>query len=109
MTVLAAHKVDLDVSAAAEFGRIVYAAERYVYGDELGANGELPQDIEHKLLCAARRFKPDSDYLLLIGDHVQFVILASMISKLHGTFLMLRYDRIAKGYIPVRSLSHSHI
>lgn len=109
MTVLAAHKVDLDISAASEFGRIVYAADRYVYGDELGSDGELPVNVEQKLLCAAQRFKPEHDYLLLVGDHVQFTILSAMIARMHGTFRILRFDRHVKGYIPIRAWHNSRI
>lgn len=94
--------VKLDLTPAQQFGKIVVINRHFVYGDEINARYELPAHVQHELEEASRRFEPMNDYLLLAGDHLQVAALAAMLGKRWGRFSVLRYDRIAKGYVQVR-------
>ena len=107
MAVLAPHPVkNIDLAPAKEWGRLVFANPgRYVFADELGPDDTIPNGVAESLRLAASRFDPRTDFLLLVGDHVQLTFLACLISGMHGEFRVLRYDRIAKGYFAVKSIS----
>lgn len=91
----------IDLAPARRFGKIVTINRSYVYGDEIDATLRVPDHFRDALSEAARRFDPKQDYLLLAGDHLQVACLAAMLGKQHGHFKVLRYDRIAGGYIEV--------
>lgn len=101
MTVWVVHPVKDDLSAALCYGDIRYVNSRYVTADELTADGQIPNGLRSSLFRAARDFG-DDDYLLLVGDHLQLVQFASMLSAEVGEFSVLRYDRQAKGYFAVK-------
>jgi hypothetical protein len=96
------HPVRDDLSAACQWGTLTYINQRYVYGDELTKDGWIPRQFERALVLAARKFNPDNDFLMLVGDHVQVAYLAFLIAQFHGRCTMLRYDRHAAGYLQVR-------
>lgn len=100
--VYAVHPVKDDVRSAETFGEIVYLNDRYVYPDELGDGGELPAVVMSKLTEGANDFEPTLDYLLLVGDHVQQAFLIYKLAQLGKSFRLLRYDRQARGYVPVQ-------
>lgn len=102
-TVYVVHTVMEDLSAAKEFGSLHPITGGYVYPDQLtGSSGqEVPADVFNKLSEAANQFDQLTDYLLLVGDHVQVAMLCALLGARCGWFRVLRYDRHAKGYIPV--------
>lgn len=91
--------VQLNLTPAMRFGRIVLINNDYVYGDELWPEDRLPKEISTNLSVSAALFSPSHDYLLLAGDHLQIVHMSAMIQSLHGRFRVLRWDRIAEGYV----------
>lgn len=97
--VYAVHKVREDLSQAENFGELIYINRRYVFGDEIEQT--LPRTFLQRLAHAAAQFRPADDFLLIAGDHLQLMVMCSMLSGLHRQFRVLRYDRIAKGYFPV--------
>lgn len=105
MTVWVVHPVTQDISAAAQYGEIKYITDRYVYPDELEKRDTdewLPTLVLEKLRWTALHFDdPGRHYLLIVGDQL---LLAQAIAYLarSGSFDVLRYDREAKGYYPVR-------
>jgi len=98
VTVFAVNPTDNDISAAAEYGDVHYINTRYVYGDEIN-DQKLPHEVYMMLWRAAKEFDQDTDYLLLIGDHLQMVTFAALVQREHGEFRVLRWDRQAKGYV----------
>lgn len=116
ITVWAVHPIREDISAAANWGRVRFINERYVYPDELvqgykrtGEIGssivpadELPPIIVDKLKSAVYEFDWVNDYLLIAGDHLQIVMMSAMLAQRYGKFNVLRFDRQAEGYLAVR-------
>lgn len=102
MTVYAAHELSskVDVSAAAVYGDIHYINHRYIYADELKGD-KPPKGFDENIRRIAEGFIPRKDYLLIAGDHLQIVMLASALTEMHTGFYVLRYEREAKGYVPV--------
>lgn len=100
MTVWVIHPVDQDLSAASQWGEIRYITDRHIYGDEI-ENEELPDKFRIDLYKAACSFDYEEDYFLLIGDQLQLVAFAGMLSERKGCIRVLRYDKKAEGYIPV--------
>lgn len=102
MTVFVVHQLSpkTDISSAAVYGDLKYVNHRYIYADEL--DGDRPPkgflDNVHK---TAEGFMPRKDYLLIAGDHLQLVMMASALTECHMGFTVLRYEREAQGYIPV--------
>lgn len=103
MTVLAVHPVhDKDLTGALRYGEVSYINNRYVYADELGDDGSLPDEPHRRLLAAAGHFDPARDYMLIAGDHLQMVALAAALGRRCEAFNALRYDREARGYVSVK-------
>lgn len=98
-----------DISAALKFGQLRYVNRYYIHGDELEPCGEygntIPELYRRNIELAVRNFRPDTDYLLIAGDHLQLLALAAMLAGLFGSFMVLRYDRQLRDYIPVRLYS----
>lgn len=107
MTVWVLHPVEHDLSAAEEFGTIRYIADRYVYIDQLGENGELPRENNMRLDAVASQFDTGKDYFLLVGDQLQSAVFIAKLIYHHldewigCSFRVLRYDKKAGGYAPV--------
>lgn len=91
--------VDLNLAPATQYGKILTVNTNYVFSDDLWPNDEIPMAYRTRLSLAANNFRPKDDYLLLAGDHLQVVHLAALIQKHHGRFRVLRWDRIAGGYV----------
>lgn len=103
MTVWVVHPVKEDLSAALQYGDIQYINGRYVNADELQADGRLPQGFLDNMRRVAEEFKPHKDYLLIAGDHLQLIQMAATLTGIWGRgWHVLRYDRQAKGYYPVK-------
>lgn len=100
-TVWVPHRVTLNISAAENFGDLHYVNDRYIYGDEIDGHNP-PFGFRRNIERAAVQFDPKHDYLLLVGDDLQKVMLASQLARLYPSFNVLRYDRQAEGYFPVR-------
>jgi len=62
----------------------------------------MPGHVAGALDAAIRAFDPGRDYLLLVGDHIQVAALCAGLGARYGAFTVLRYDRQARGYVPVR-------
>lgn len=102
MTVWVVHPVKEDLSAAKQYGEIRYITGGYVHQDEL-VDGLLPLAMRERFLDMSLVFNRDTDYLLIVGDHLQIVQATVFLAvRFSGrTFKVLRYDREAKGYYPV--------
>lgn len=104
MTVWAMHPVKDDLSAALPYGELRFITKGYVHGDELEKVGDvewLPRPALDKLRDAAREFSPTTDWLLIVGDHLQLVQFVALLSQNYSEFGVLRYDRQAEGYLAV--------
>lgn len=96
------HPVREDLSDALRFGPLLrYINDRYVYADETGDQNELPEPAQSKLVEAADDFKPDLDFFLLVGDHLQTTTFAALLGARYSQFRVLRYDRQMPAYIPI--------
>lgn len=91
---------DTDLSPTEQFGNLETINTRFVYGDEI-VDEKLPQGFVYNLEHAANRFKPREDYVLIGGDHVQFAFLVAVLAAQHGEVRILRWDRMARGYVPI--------
>ena len=91
----------VDISAASEWGSVRYVNNRYVYPDELDNDNRIPKDFMDRLKSAADEFDPESDSLIMVGDHVQVAALVYYLSTLRKTFRLLRFDRHVGRYVPV--------
>lgn len=100
--VYAVHPVKDDVSAAEEFGEIRYINTRYIYPDELSADGDMPPKVSSEIRNAARDFDPEIDYVLIVGDHVQVASFIYTLAGMGKSVSVLRFDRQANGYVPVK-------
>lgn len=103
--VFAVHPVNnksIDLKTAEQHGNIRYINARYVYGDEIGNDGSLPKDIAANIERCVMEFDIDHDYLLIAGDHLQVMVMSALLGARYPYFKILRYDREAEGYWPVR-------
>lgn len=99
--VFAVHTViQQDLTPAETFGKLVYINRRYVYTDEISDDG-LPREHMNHLIEAVRSFRPDRDYLLIAGDHLQIVAMSALLARAYKQFRVLRFDREIGGYVPV--------
>lgn len=103
MTVFVVHELSskIDISSASLYGDVHYVNQRYIFADEL-KNDRPPKGFDTNIRKTALAFVPRKDYLLIAGDHLQIVMLASALTEAHGGFYVLRYEREAKGYVPVQ-------
>lgn len=105
MTVWVVHPVKEDLSSALVFGEIRYINSRYVTADELTPDKQIPDGFWSNLHKASLEFNEDSDYMLIAGDHLQLVQFAALLAEEIGEYSVLRYDRHAQGYYPVKITS----
>lgn len=90
-----------DVSGALEYGdRSCYVTSDYVFPDQI-ENEQMPHNVTVLMQEAADRFDPETDYLTIVGDHLQLVAFSGLLMQRHGRFRALRWDRDARGYLPV--------
>ena len=103
MTVFVAHELSdkVDISGALTYGDVKYINHRYIYADELLGDSP-PKGFKENVALAADGFDPKKDYLLIAGDHLQLVMLSAALAERYTGFYVLRYEREAKGYIPVK-------
>lgn len=104
MSVFVVHPLgdkSLDITEALSFGDVQYINTRYIYVDELEDGNIIPQSVTNRMLKAVDKFDCDHDYLLIAGDHLQLMAMSALLSARWGWFRVLRYDRQAKGYVPV--------
>jgi len=99
MTDPGAKKPRQDLTPAENFGELVFINSRYVYGDEMEEG--IPKQFRDRLVEAVRKFRPEDDFMLITGDHLQVVTLAALLARAHKRFRVLRYDRQLRGYLPV--------
>lgn len=103
MTVFVVHSIsnkDVNISRAEEYGDLHLINGRYIFIDEVEEE-QLPTPFVNNMLRAVDMFDPDSDFLLIAGDHLQLVAMSALLAERWGHFKVLRYDREAKGYAPV--------
>lgn len=101
MTVYFVHPIDDDVSSARQYGEIKTINYRFVFPDELQADGQLPPIFISKMANAVAEFNPDQDFLAIAGDQLQVAFMSAALAVLFAQFRLLRYDRQARGYVPV--------
>lgn len=100
--VFTVHPVEQDISAANVFGTIEYVNDAYVYKDQVDReNGEIPDDVMQKIWKVADGFEPDSDFILIVGDHLQMMALTAIVAIYNDKFRVLRFDRLRNIYYPV--------
>lgn len=92
---------NVNMAPAEAYGRLEIINSRFVYGDEIDGQS-MPSAFVEKLDVAANSFDPAQDYLLIGGDHLQFAWLAAALGSNYGEFRVLRWDRMARGYVPVK-------
>lgn len=105
MTVFAAHEVRDDISPAYKFGEIRYVNKFYIHGDELerqGGDNLIPPGYRANIERAVADFEPETDYVLIAGDHLQLLAFTALLAGYNHWFRVLRYDRQLNDYIPVR-------
>ena len=97
------HPIDKqDLTSAAQYGEFVEINHRFIYSDQLTPDGRINSSFLQHMFDAVASFNPDDDYLLIAGDHLQVAQMCSYLGQWWGTFRVLRYDRIAKGYFVVK-------
>lgn len=101
--IFSVHPVKDDLSSALQYGPLTYINERYVYGDEIDQQN-IPSAVAQKLEQAAAAFDPQTDFLLIVGDHLQLIQFSAMLASYQSWFRVLRYDRQAQGYLPIKVL-----
>ena len=105
-TVWIPHPVSEDISAASPWGDVRPITAGYVYGDQYQESGEdysPPDDVARQISDTLRsEFDPLHDRLLIIGDHVQLLLAAAVLTEEFGGFLALRYDRKLRNYMSIR-------
>lgn len=106
MTVFVVHGVRDDISPARKFGDLRLVNQAYIHGDELLRTDDdynmIPTGHNINIRHAVDDFKPDVDFLLIAGDHLQLLAMTARLAAAHGSFDVLRYDRQLNDYIPVR-------
>lgn len=102
MTVWVVHPVKNNLDTLLVYGPIRYVTDRFIYADEIGDDLTVPDYFIINIAKAAIEFKPETDYMALVGDHLQLVLLAAHLIDAHQSFRLLRYDRIANGYFEVQ-------
>lgn len=100
MTVYSVHPVKDDTSSALVYGEIVHINTKYVFADEL-EDDKIPKSAYDRILQIVDGFDPSHDYLLIAGDHLQLIAVSAELAARWGTFKVLRFDRMAGGYVPV--------
>ena len=107
MTVWCVHPIKGDLRPAEAYGKIRYVNTRYIYPDDL-EEAEYdqktyfpPQAVEKLYVQAAQQFQPNTDYLLIAGDHLQLLMFTGELCAMWSKFKVLRYDRQEQGYIAV--------
>lgn len=98
-TVWSINPTDDDLSSIANIGEVRYVNSRYIYGDEISDDRELPHNFVRHIREAAQKFNPQLDYLLINGDHLQLVALSAELGEMYGAFQVLRWDRRERVYI----------
>lgn len=103
MTVYVVHSTRDPISDSFRFGEPYFINHDYIYNDQImESEGEIPPKMLEAMERCADRFKPDKDYLLIVGDHLQIIAFSAMLSRRYDYFSVLRWDRIDKYYFPVR-------
>ncbi len=107
MTVFVGHEVRDDISPALKFGELRYINRFYIHGDELersqlGDDNVIPTGYRLNIERAVADFRPETDYLLIAGDHLQLLAMTALLAGYFDWFRVLRYDRQLNDYIPVR-------
>lgn len=102
MAVYVTHELSssIDISSAEVYGDVMYVNHRYIYADEVKQD-RPPKGFLENTQRAANNFNPKKDYLLIAGDNLQLVMMVSALTEAHSGFYVLRYEREAKGYLPV--------
>lgn len=102
MTVFVVHPITgNNIDDAKRFGELVFVNDRFVYSDEI--NDQLiPLSVVRNIKRAAADFNATRDYLLIAGDHLQLTQFAAQLGKLYREFHVLRWERQADAYLPVR-------
>ena len=103
MAVYVTHELSpkIDISSAAVYGDLTYINHRYIYADEL-KDDKPPKGFSDNIQRMAFDFMPKKDYLLIAGDNLQLVMAVAALSEAHEGFFVLRFEREANGYLPVK-------
>lgn len=91
----------VDITPALRWGEVRYINKGYLFADDLD-DDELPPEMMDNLERVASLFNPRQDFLLIVGDHAQLVLFAALLAARHPYFRVLRYDRQAQAYYPIR-------
>lgn len=91
----------VNITPALSWGELRFINKQYLFADDLD-DDHPPQPMLDALRRCADVFNPKLDFVLIAGDHAQLVIFGAMLAVRHPYFRMLRYDRQAQAYYPVR-------
>lgn len=92
---------NVDITPALCWGELRFINKQYLFADDLD-DDHPPQPMLDALQRCAEVFNPKTDFVLIAGDHAQLIIFSAMLAVRHPYFRMLRYDRQAQAYYPVR-------
>jgi len=101
MTVWVVNTVSWSLDSALQFGDLRYINGKYIYADALLPDGGIPNGFFDNMVAAVEQFDPSTDYLLIVGDHLQLLQMTALLTHAYSKFRALRYDRQAQGYFPV--------
>lgn len=86
------------MEAAQSWGEVHSICGRYCYVNELSDDNSLPADFFNPLASAVEWFVPQTDYLLLNGDHAMLAELTALLALKYTRFNVLRYDKQRGGF-----------
>lgn len=95
-----------DITPALRFGEPRYVNTGYLYPDEIEVE-DLPPKVTQNMEACADAFRPEQDFLVILGDHLQLIAFSAMLAVRHPWFRVLRYDRIESAYWPIRVPGYS--
>jgi hypothetical protein len=98
-TCWAVHPVIDDISNATKWGEIKYINQRYIFPSDL-KNGIVPSEFVEAMEKAAEAFEPD-DRLIIVGDHLQLLHMASLLALKLDSYHVLRYSQRDAAYVDI--------
>lgn len=90
-----------NISDLNRYGDVKFVNYKYVYPDEITNDGKLPGEHLQNITNCVDQFRPDQDYLAIIGDHLQLMAMTALLATKFEKFKVLRFDRVEKQYYSV--------
>ena len=96
-----------DIAPAHNWGDLRFINAGYANPNDV-INRCLSREIMENLITAARDFNSNKDFLLIAGDHLQLMQMSFLLAERSKAYTVLRWDRHANGYYPVRIIFTTH-